>query len=467
MRLALVGLLLAAPLSAQVAPTAPPLDRALAREIYAELIGINTAHSTGSTTAAAEAIAKRLRAAGFPPEDVQVLEPVARKGNLVARYRGNGSAPPLLLLAHLDVVEARDSDWTLAPFTLTESDGWFYGRGTIDDKAMAAIWIANLLRYRREQFVPDRDVIVALTADEEGGSDNGAAWLLQEQPALVRSAMVLNEGGGGARRDGRRLANRVQTSEKVYQSFVLESRDRGGHSSVPRKDSPIYRLSAALLKVQALEFPARLNETTREYFRRMAPLESGPLGEAMARIARDPADQGALATLDAEPGTHAILHTTCVATIVEAGHADNALPQRARATVNCRLLPGERPEQVQAALAEAIADPSVALTPLHEAHSGIVSQPTPLDPVVLGAIERQTAAMWPGVPVVPFMSTGATDGIFYRNKGVPVYGVSGLFSDVEDNRAHGRDERLKVDSFYEGQEFLYRLVRELATVSRP
>jgi acetylornithine deacetylase/succinyl-diaminopimelate desuccinylase-like protein len=464
----LLATALAAPLAAQSTPTAPPLDRALAREIYAELIGINTSHSTGSTTVAAEAMAKRLLAAGLPAEDVQVLEPVARKGNLVARYRGNGSAPPILLLAHLDVVEARDSDWTLPPFELTEKDGWFYGRGTVDDKAMAAIWIATLIRYRREGFVPDRDLVVALTADEEGGTDNGAAWLLAEHPALVRSAFVLNEGGGGARRDGKRLANRVQTSEKVYQSFYLESRDRGGHSSVPRKDNPIYRLAAALLKVQALEFPARLNETTREYFRRMAPLEPGPAGDAMARIARDPSDRAALATLDADPVTHAILRTTCVATLVEAGHADNALPQQARALVNCRMLPGDRLEEVQATIVRAIADPQVGVLPkTGEAHSSLASAPTPLDPAILGAVERQTGAMWPGVPVVPYMSTGATDGIFYRNKGIPVYGVSGLFGDIEDNRSHGRDERMKVESFHEGQEFLYRLVRDLATLPRP
>ena len=466
--LSLLGLLvLAAPLAAQGVPSAPPLERALAREIYAELIGINTSHSIGSTTVAAEAMAKRLLAAGLPKEDVQVLEPVARKGNLVARYRGRGASAPILLLAHIDVVEARESDWTIAPFTLTEQDGWFYGRGTADDKAMAAIWIANLIRYKREGFVPDRDLIVALTADEEGGPDNGAAWLLSEHPALVRSAFVLNEGGGGARRDGKRLANRVQTAEKVYQSYLLEAHDRGGHSSIPRKDTPIYRLAAALLRVQGLEFPARLNETTREYFRRLAPLEPGTLGTAMAAIARDPGDQAALATLDAEPLTHAIVRTTCVATLMEAGHASNALPQQARATVNCRLLPGERPEDIHATLTRAIEDPGVAVSMLREAHSGVVSAPTPLDPMVLGAIERQTASMWPGVPVVPYMSTGATDGIFYRNAGIPVYGVSGLFADIEDNRAHGRDERMKVASFYEGQEFLYRLVRELAMVPRP
>jgi acetylornithine deacetylase/succinyl-diaminopimelate desuccinylase-like protein len=460
-------LALTASLAAQSVPNSPPLDKALAREIYAELVGINTSHSTGSTTVAAEAMAKRLLAAGLAKDDVQVLEPVPRKGNLVARYRGRGVAPPILLLAHIDVVEARESDWTIAPFTLTERDGWFYGRGTVDDKAMAAIWIANLIRYRREGFVPDRDLIVALTADEEGGPDNGAAWLIETHPALVRGAFVLNEGGGGARRDGKRLANRVQTTEKVYQSYVLEARDRGGHSSIPRKDTPIYRLAAALLAVQQVEFPARLNETTREYLRRMAPLEPGPTGEAMAAIARNPADQAALATLDAVPLTRAILRTTCVATLVEAGHASNALPQQARATVNCRLLPGERPEDVQSSLARAIDDPGVAISMLREAHSGVVSDPTPLDPAILGAIERQTASMWPGVPVVPYMSTGATDGIFFRNVGIPVYGVSGLFGDLEDNRAHGRDERMKVESFYEGQEFLYRLVLELAVVPRP
>ncbi len=466
LRLALA--LLAAPLAAQSAPAPlpPAPDRALARAIYAELVGINTAHSTGSTTDAARAMAKRLLDAGLPAADVQVLEPVPRKGNLVARYRGNGSAPPMVLLAHLDVVEARDDDWSLPPFTLTERDGWFYGRGTVDDKAMAAIWVATLVRYRREGFVPDRDLVVVLTADEEGGPDNGAAWLLEHHPELVRGAFVLNEGGGGQRRDGTRLANRVQVAEKTFQSFTLEARDRGGHSSVPRRDNPIYRLSAALVRVQQLEFPVRLNETTREFFRRMAPLEPGPLGAAMAALVRNPDDREALARLDADPPVHALLRTTCVATELTGGHAPNALPQLARATVNCRLVPGDRPADAQAALVAAITDTAVTVTPVVEPHS-LVTDPSPLDPAVLGAIERQTQAMWPGIPVVPFMSTGATDGLFYRAAGIPVYGVSGLFGDVEDNRAHGRDERMRVDAFFEGQEFLYRLVKDLARPVRP
>jgi acetylornithine deacetylase/succinyl-diaminopimelate desuccinylase-like protein len=467
MRLAAALLLLAAPLAAQTVPTAPPRDRALAREIYAELVGINTSHSTGSTTVAAQAMAKRLRAAGFPAADVQLFEPVARKGNLVARYRGRGVAAPILLLAHLDVVEAKDEDWTLKPFELTEKDGWFYGRGTQDDKAMAAIFVANFIRMKREGVVPDRDLVIALTADEENGTDNGAEWLLREKPELVKAAFVINEGGGGARRGGARLANRVQTAEKIYQSFTLEIRDRGGHSSVPRADNPIYRLAAALLKVKAVPFPVRLNATTREYFRRMAPLEEGSLGQAMATIARTPDDRAAIARLDADDVYRAQLRTTCVATMVEAGHAANALPQLARATVNCRIIPGETVEATQGALERAIADTGISVLPIRSSHAGKASADIPLDPVVLGAIERQTSAMWPGVPVMPFMSTGATDGLFYRNVGVPVYGVSGIFSDLEDNRAHGRDERVKVDSFYEGQEFLYRLVRDLAQVPRP
>jgi acetylornithine deacetylase/succinyl-diaminopimelate desuccinylase-like protein len=469
--LPLALLLAAAPLAAQSGGRATPLpsaqDRALAREIYAELIAINTSHSVGSTTKAAEAMARRLLAAGFPASDVQVLEPAERKGNLVARYRGNGSAKPILLLAHLDVVEALPEDWTLPPFELTEKDGWFYGRGTQDDKAMAAIWVANFIRMRREGFVPDRDLVIALTADEESGSDNGAEWLLRERPDLVRAAFVLNEGGGGARRNGQRLSNRVQTAEKVYQSFTLELHDRGGHSSIPRTDNPIYRLSAALLKVQSLEFPARLTETTREFFRRMGPLEGGAMGQAMTALARNPDDRAARARLEADDAYRAQLHTTCVATMVEAGHAQNALPQLARATVNCRLLPGETTEETRAALVRAIGDTGITVTPIESAHAGKATAAITLDPVVMGAIERQTTAMWPGIPVVPFMSTGATDALFYRNAGIPVYGVSGLFGDIEDNRAHGRDERMKVESFYEGQEFLYRLVKDLATGARP
>lgn len=469
-RVVLLLALCAAPLAGQSGGGGVPLpsaaDRALAREIYAELVGINTTHSTGSTTAAAEAMAARLRAAGFPAADVQVLEPVPRKGNLVARYRGRGAGPAILLLAHLDVVEARREDWTVDPFVLTERDGWFYGRGTMDDKAMAAIFVANLIRMKREGVVPDRDLVIALTADEESGNDNGAEWLLRERPDLVRAGFVINEGGGGARRNGVRVANRVQTAEKIYQSYTLELRDRGGHSSIPRADNPIYRLAAALLKVQALEFPARLSETTREYFRRTGPLEGGPIGEAMAAVARNPDDQAARARLDADDTYRAQLRTTCVATMAEAGHAPNALPQLARATVNCRILPGETPDEVRAALVRAIGDSAVAVTAITSAHAGRPSPMVPLDPVVLATIERHTEAMWPGVPVVPFMSTGATDGLFFRAAGIPVYGVSGLFSDVDDNRAHGRDERLQVQSFFEGQEFLYRLVRELAMVPK-
>ncbi|MCU0620866.1 MAG: M20/M25/M40 family metallo-hydrolase [Gemmatimonadales bacterium] len=461
--------LAAAPLAAQSGGSTPlpsAADRALAREIYAELVGINTTHSTGSTTVAAEAMARRLRAAGFPAADVQVLEPVPRKGNLVARYRGRGTAAPILLLAHLDVVEANRDDWTIDPFVLTEREGWFYGRGTQDDKAMAAIFVANFLRMRREGVVPDRDLVIALTADEESGSDNGAEWLLREKPDLVRAGFVINEGGGGARRDGVRLANRVQTAEKIYQSFALELRDRGGHSSVPRADNPIYRLAAALRHVQALEFPARLNETTREFFKRMGPLEGGEMGAAMSALARAPGDARALATVERDDSYRALLRTTCVATMVEAGHAPNALPQLARATVNCRLLPDETPDQAREALVRAIADTGIAVTAIPSAHAGRPSRPIPLDAAVLATIERETTAMWPGVPVLPSMSTGATDALFFRNAGIPVYGVSGLFSDIEDNRAHGRDERMGVAAFHEGQEFLYRLVKALAQVAK-
>jgi acetylornithine deacetylase/succinyl-diaminopimelate desuccinylase-like protein len=455
-------LALGSPRATQAQSTPPAADTALAHVIYAELIQTNTTHSTGSTTIAAERMATRFRAAGFAAEDVTLTEPYPAKGNLVVRYRGSGARKPILLLAHLDVVEARHEDWSLDPFVLTEQDGWYYGRGTTDDKAMAAIWVETLLRFRREGFVPDRDIIVALTADEEGGDHNGVDWLLQNRRPLIDAAFALNEGGGGELRKGRRLLNEVQTTEKVYQTFTAEVHNPGGHSSLPRSDNAIYQLAHALVRIEGFQFPAELNETTRLYFRRMATIEGGQLGADMAAVTRDPPDPEALSRLSVSAADNAQLRTTCVATMLEAGHAENALPQTARATINCRMLPGQDPDEVRATLVRVIADTAITLTPVGVARP---SAPSPLTPEVLGAVEHVTNAMWPGVPVVPTMVSGATDGLYLRNAGIPTYGVSGLFEDVDDIRAHGRDERMGVQAFYEGQEFLYRLVKELATPS--
>lgn len=433
-------------------------DQRLVREIFAELIGIDTSPRAG-TTRAAEAMAARLRSVGLT--DVQVVGPNALKQNLVARLKGAGAREPLLLLAHLDVVEARREDWSMDPFRFVERDGYFYGRGTLDDKAMAAIWVELLMRLKRDGIVPDRDIILALTADEEGGDDNGVQWLLEHQPALISAAYALNEGGGGQLKQGRRLLNAVQASEKVYQSFTLEVRNAGGHSSRPSPDNAIYRLAQALKQVEAHRFPASLNEVTRAYFGRMAEIERGQLASDMRSAASASPDPTALDRLSADPYYNALLRTTCVPTLVEGGHAENALPQLARTTVNCRILPGEDPAAVLATLRQVVADEQVGISAVAPAKP---SPPSPLVPEVMEPIEAITAELWPGVPVVPVMSTGATDGLYLRQAGIPVYGVSGIFSDIDDNRAHGRDERISTLAFFEGQTFLNVLVRALTGV---
>ena len=432
----------------------------LARELLKELIEIDTTNSKGDNTAAAQAMADRLIAAGFPAEDVQVLGPVERKGNLVARYRGRESGrKPLLLLAHIDVVEADPADWTLDPFTFVEQDGYYYGRGTTDDKDEAAIYIANLVRMKEEGFQPDRDIIVALTADEEGGDHNGVDWLLRNHPELVDAEYALNEGGGGAMKEGRHIANAVQASEKVYQSFRLEVTNPGGHSSLPVKDNAIYHLADALLRVRNHDFPVSLNEVTRMFFERSAELEEGDMATAMRGILQSPPDPSAIAYLADTPYYNSRLRTTCVATRLDAGHAENALPQRARATVNCRVLPDESIDSVYSTLETVIGNSQVTITRVADATP---SPSSPLTPDLLEAIEKITEEMWPGVPVLPTMSTGATDGLYLRNAGIPVYGVSGLFRDIDDIRSHGQNERIRIESYFEGQEFLYRLTKALS-----
>jgi acetylornithine deacetylase/succinyl-diaminopimelate desuccinylase-like protein len=430
----------------------------LARDIYKELIEINTTDSSGDNTRAAEAMAARLRAAGFAAEDVKVLAPAPRKGNLVARLRGSTREKPVLLLAHIDVVEARREDWSLDPFVLTEKDGYFYGRGTSDDKAMAAIWIANLIRYKQEGWVPRRDLIVALTSDEETGPHNGVSWLLAEHRDLIDAAFALNEGGGGRLAGGKRQYNGVGASEKVYVTLSLETRNEGGHSSVPRKDNAIYQLANALGRLEKHQFPVQLNEVTRAYFERMSRIEKGPAATDMKAVAGG--DAAAAARLSETAVYNALLRTTCVATRLDGGHADNALPQSARALVNCRILPAQSPEEVREAIVKAVADPGVEVKWVDTAKP---SAPSPLDPAVMRPIELTTSEFWPGVPVMPLMATGASDGLYLRNAGIPTYGVSGLFSEAGDTRAHGRDERVPVASFYESLQFLYALVKRLAS----
>ena len=447
----------APPVSAQ----GRPLTRweETARGLLRELVEHNTTQSAGDMTAAAQAMARHLRAAGIPDSDVVVIasgDP--KKGNLIVRLRGSNPAlKPILLLSHHDVVEARPEDWTLPPFEFIERDGTFYGRGVADDKDEGAIHLAVLLRMKAEGYVPGRDLIVALTTDEEGGPHNGVDWLLQNRRDLIDAEFALNEGGGGrVGTDGRRISNDIQASEKKFQNFTLEATNPGGHSSVPLKDNAITQLSEALVKVGAFDFPVRLNEVTRAYFERSAPVAGQAMGDAMRRLVADPADTAAARILSRQPRYNSQLRTTCVATMLEGGHASNALPQRARANVNCRILPDEEPEAVQRTLELVLANPKVTVTPVGRARN---SPPSPLTPVLMREIERVTNELWPGTPVIPTMSTGATDGLYLRNAGIPVYGVSGLF--YGESNAHGMNERIPARGFYEGLEFMYRLVRAL------
>ncbi len=376
------------------------------------------------------------------------------------RYRGTGARKPILLLAHLDVVEAKREDWSFDPFKFLEQDGYYYGRGTSDDKAMAALFVANLIRFKQEGFKPDRDIIVALTADEEGGNFNGVDWLLKNHRGLLEADFGLNEGGGGAMRQGKKLFNTVQASEKVYQSFLLEVKGKGGHSSRPVKDNVIYTLADGLQRLAQFDFPVSLNEVTKLYFERGANFESGETAAAMKALAKNPAEAQAIAFLSHQAAYNATMRTTCVATKLEAGHAENALPQTARATVNCRILPTETADAIRQTLVKVLNDNRISITPIKEPKP---SPPSPLRPDVISVIERVTNELWPGVPVVPTMSTGATDSLYLRKAGIPMYGTSGIFGDIDDSRAHGRDERIAVQSFFDGQEYLYRLVKAFAS----
>ena len=449
----------------QPTPTLAPHQQ-LAREICKELIEINTTDSAGSTTAAADAMAARLRTAGIPAPDIFQGGPTPKKGNLVARLRGRSTTlKPLLLLAHLDVVEARKDDWSpdLDPFKFIEKDGFYYGRGTADDKAMAAIFVANVIRMKQQGYVPERDVVLALTADEEGGNDNGVSWLLANHRDLVDAEYGLNEGGGGISKNGKRIANRVQASEKVYEDFTLEVTNKGGHSSQPRPDNAIYELADALAKIGKFTFPVKLNDVTRGYFEKMAGLEQGQTAADFKAVTQASPDSEAVARLSATPLYNSTMRTTCVATMVNGGHATNALPQRATANVNCRILPGEDPAEVQRTLVRVIGNANVTVSSVKPPKP---SPPSPLTPDIMETITRITEEMWPGVAVVPVMGVGATDGLYFRQAGIPIYGVSGLFGDIDDQRAHGRDERMGVKEFYDGQEFLWWVVNALSGAKR-
>jgi acetylornithine deacetylase/succinyl-diaminopimelate desuccinylase-like protein len=448
-----IGLLLSSLASAQ--------PQKLAREIYKELVEINTVTNSGDTGQAADAMAARLKAAGIPAADIHVFKPAPKKGNLVARLRGTGKKKPMIVMAHIDVVDAKREDWSLDPFVLTEKDGYFYGRGTGDDKFMATALVANLIRYQQEKFRPSRDIILILETDEEIGDANklGIRWLIEHQRPLIDAEFALNEGGGVGTKNGRPLRHSIQTAEKVYVDYRIEVTNRGGHSSVPRKDNAIYRLAAGLERLGKFEFPVKLNETTRLWFERSAAMEAPQVAADMRALAAGTADAAAIARLSADPVLNARMRTTCVATMLQGGHAPNALPQLARANVNCRVLPGESIVELEITLAQVMADYEIKVT---RAYEPTTSQPSPLKPEIMGPIEKLTAKFWPGIPVIPSMSAGATDGSFLRNAGIPVYGHSGLADDVDDVRAHGRDERVSVKAFDTGVEYLYQLVKTLA-----
>ena len=440
-----------------------------ARAIFQQLVEINTTDSVGSVTKAAEAMAQRLLAAGFPEKDVLVAGPNARKKNLVVRYHGSGQKKPVLFIGHLDVVEARREDWTTDPFQFIEKDGYFYGRGTQDMKEGDALLVETFLRLKRENFVPDRDLILALTADEEGGNSNGVDWLLKEHRDWIQAEYCINlDGGEFEKRKGKRVLAGLQAGEKVYADFQLETSNPGGHSSVPGPENAIYELSAALLKLQAFSFPVKINEITRNYFARSATLTSGQLSADLRGAAKEPPDAEAIERLSTNPYYNSLLHTTCVATMLSGGHAPNALPQKARANINCRIFPGEDPEGVRRTLEHVVGDPkvSVSFVPEKTADGQLIPivavPPSPLLPEVTTALERTLSAMWPGVPMVPTMSTGASDGKFLRIAGIPTYGISCMFFDMDDHRSHGKDERTGVQDFYDGVEFAYHLVKTLS-----
>jgi acetylornithine deacetylase/succinyl-diaminopimelate desuccinylase-like protein len=459
-RIAVCAILCAAATAQAQDRTLPPQsERDLARAIYKEMVEIKTGYTTGATTPLAEAVARRLKEAGFPEADIFVGGASPTKANLVVRYHGSGRRRPILLLAHTDVVEAKREDWSMDPFTFVEKDGYFYGRGTGDDKAQAAIWIANLIRYKREGYKPDRDIIVALTADEEGGGPyNGVDWLLKNRRELIDAELCLNEGGWGEALGDTKIANDIQVSEKYVINYRFEVHNKGGHSSLPVADNAIYHLAGALDRVSKFAFPLETNDVTRAYFRAMSKIEKGPISADLAKVADG--DTAAMARVaKASTPWNATLRTTCVATQLEGGHAKNALPQLAAANVNCRVLPDVRVDYVTQTLKRVVGDTAVSVTVDGTPMSGPAS---PMREDLLQAVTTVTSSLWPGVPTVPMMVMGGTDGLYLRAAGIPTYGVQGIFYDRADIRFHGRDERVKVQSFYEGQTFLYELVKRLA-----
>jgi acetylornithine deacetylase/succinyl-diaminopimelate desuccinylase-like protein len=466
---------LGAACAAVAAAAADPAQQAadtLAHDIFKQLVEINTTDSVGSVTAASEALAQRFRAAGFPESDIVVDGPEGRKKNLVVRLHGTGGRKPVLLIGHLDVVEAEREDWSTDPFTLVEKDGYFYGRGTLDMKSGDAVMVTTLLRLKQEGFKPDRDIILALTADEEGGCCDGVKWLIEHRRALIDAALVLNHDGrvGYSVMSENGVAKEFDLSaaEKVYGDYELTVTNAGGHSSLPRPDNAIYELAQGLLKIAAQPFALELNDTTRAYFARMAGAAAPDLRADMQALGRSAPDAQAAARLAQDPEYNSLMRTTCVATRLAGGHANNALPQRAQAVINCRILPGHSKEEVRQALISRLADPNITVR--YVADDGSVTErapderglaPSPLVPEVQAPLERVVHSLWPNIPVLPFMNAGATDGIYTRAAGMPTYGVAGIAVDRDGVRAHGRDERVGVAAFYTDNVFYYRYLKAI------
>jgi acetylornithine deacetylase/succinyl-diaminopimelate desuccinylase-like protein len=445
--------------------------RQLSHDIFKELIEINTTDSVGSVTAAAEATAKRFHDAGFPENDLQVLGPNDRKKNMVVRLHGSGKHKPMLLIGHLDVVEARREDWTTDPFQFVEKDGYFYGRGTQDMKSGDTIMVTTLLRMKKEGFVPDRDIILALTADEEGGKSNGVDWLIKNHRELLDAEFVLNHDGGGILTDrGKPVMMTVDATEKLYADYQLTVTNPGGHSSLPVPENAIYQLANGLVRLQHYEFPVELNTVTRAYYERMSQVEKGQRAADMKAILKTPPDPAAVERLSKDATDHSKMRTTCVATRLDAGHANNALPQMARANVNCRIAPGKSSEEIRQKLIEMLADPKINVKYVgaigEVTDRGLERQsypPPPLRPDVFQPLEKIVKEMWPGLPVIPTMSTGASDGVYTNAAGLPTYGIGGTSEERGEHRSHGKDERMSVESFYQGVDFYYRFLKAVAT----
>jgi acetylornithine deacetylase/succinyl-diaminopimelate desuccinylase-like protein len=441
--------------------------RQLSRDIFKQLIEINTTDSVGNVSTAAEAMAQRFRDAGFPDSDLHILGPNERKKNLVVRFPGSGKHKAVLLIGHLDVVEARRDDWTTDPFQFVEKDGYYYGRGTQDMKDGDAIMVTTLLRFKKEGYVPDRDIILALTADEEGGTSNGVDWLLKNHRELVDAEFVLNHDGGGILSEhGKPQFMTVDASEKLYADYQLSVTNSGGHSSLPRPDNAIYHLADGLARLEHYEFPFELTNITRAYYERMSKIVTGPRAADMLAILKTPPDLAAVARLSQDPIDHSVMHTTCVATRLSAGHANNALPQTAQANVNCRIVPGHSTEEIRQELEKVLADPKISVRELGGIGGGTNRRsfaPPPLRPDVFRPLEKVVENMWPGLPVIPDMATGASDGVYTNAAGLPTYCVSGEAIDRDDIRAHGKDERIRVDAFYRAVDFYYRFLKAVTS----